>query len=1365
MFSEVEVRRPYPGLRPFEPYEAEIFFGREAHVDGLLKILQQERFLAVIGPSGCGKSSLVRAGLLPAVRAGYLGTGSDWRIGIMRPGNRPIEELARTLAADDVFGSEFGGTDSAGFIETELARGPRGLIDIFQIAAARVKHRERLNLLVLVDQFEELFTYARSGTSQANESGAFVNLLLAAATEGEAGIHIVLTMRTDFLGSCCRFLELPDAINRGMFLTPRLNRDEMRSAIVGPASLFGGDIDDQLAGALINGVGGDSDELPILQHALSRVWENAKQARGSTTMLPEDLEKIGGLEQALSAHADAVYTSLPAELQPLAKKLFQSITERTSPEDGSRDVRRPRPLQEIAAAIPLCEWTTLVPIVEAFAADGVNFLTCGSAIRAGSMIDISHEALIRKWDRLQKWVAEEAVRATGYRRLQERALNGSMLLTGIELLQAIRWRKGGDAGEPPDTSWATRYGVPQDFESTIAYIANSEKAASRQQQRQAGQRLMLVAVVVMIVAGLGYFKWQQTQAAETLRDMRMREEAQARLDRSEKRRLAAETEIRERNLNAAKDDKQRMELKLMLTQKAAEEQVKAVKAKTEARAAEEQARKATARQLLSEAQLSANDPERAQLLAIEAYQADKKSIESVSLIRALRLRYGSLLHTLRSQTGRVRRTMFNPNGKTVLTIGGDGTAQIWEVATGEPLPPIGGHGRPLTDAAYSSDGTLILTNDDRVVRVFDAVTGLSVATFQHPNTVSRATFSPNAKYVATASGDKAGQVWEVATKKLAASLAGHTQPLTDIAYSPDGRLIATASRDNSVRLWDATNGTQKLPPLIPSETVRRLVFSPDSTRLLTLNNDKTAQIWNTETGAPVGTSLTGHTGSVNQGAFSPDGKIVVTGGADGSARSWDAVTGKQWLFLVENGRRSPVLDLSFHRDGTLLIATADGTAQLLEPRSGASIAAFEAHHGQVVSAAFSPDGKTIVTAHDDGARLWDAGAGRALVTLTGTKSPILSAAFTSDGKGVVTAALDQETRVWDVGSWSSRVSHKSEDVPGWAFLSPDGSKLLRWTGEGKGSLFDSLTGRLLAKIDLDDDLAGVAFSRDGERLLVYTTETVRVWQTAHGTLLATLKASRGGFEHADFSPDQKMIVTTSKEGTSRLWSVVNGRPLHTLDGATSVRIAALVSGESPNGNAIETAAFSPDGSVVATADSEGNVRLWDTRNGHSVASAFVHKKLRTIVFSPDGNTIITTGFDEKARLWNARTGRSIATLSGHRGAVIEAAFTPDGKIVATAGTDGTIRLWDTVTGRWLSLLEGHPRDVEGLFFSPNRDLLLSSGTDGTARVWDISAAREPVEQMIATIRHRVARELTADEREEVHLKPLKAVSVVKGSSQ
>lgn len=503
MFDYRPVDTPYPGLRPFEPYEGEIFFGREGHTDRLLEILQRERFLAVIGPSGGGKSSLVRAGLLPALAAGRLGTGSHWRLALMRPGSQPLLALAQALISPHALGPELLGaqpspsnasaaaagsesgsapspgllaatvedaTSDAALIAAELRRGPAGLERLLaqaqarRVAAAQGRPVPPLNLLILADQFEEVFTY-RPAAPDPQEGAAFVRLLLAARDRPQGNdpsairLVVALTMRTDFLGQCVEFTDLPDAINRAQYLTPRLKPAEMQAAIVGPARLLGGDVAPDFAEQIIAQIGGDSDQLPLLQHALARWWRVAEQQNPETPLITAALsEAEGSVNQALDRHAEQLFAAMSPAEQTACEWLFRAIT---AGREGAAAVRRPQRLEEIA------RWSgqnrdTLTAIVSKLAAPEVSFLHYGRQLNGQSVIDLSHEALMRQWRKLQVWVADELRRGLGYQRWQARALDQvqgqSGLLTGADLARALEWwQPDADGRWQPTPAWAERY--------------------------------------------------------------------------------------------------------------------------------------------------------------------------------------------------------------------------------------------------------------------------------------------------------------------------------------------------------------------------------------------------------------------------------------------------------------------------------------------------------------------------------------------------------------------------------------------------------------------------------------------------------------------------------------------------------------------------------------------------------------------------------------------------------------------------------------------------------------------------------------------------------------------------------------------
>jgi Novel STAND NTPase 1/WD domain, G-beta repeat len=489
---------PFPGLRAFEPGETHLFFGRDDQSDELLRLSARNRFVAVVGTSGSGKSSLVRAGMLPALRGGFMAeAGSSWRIGVMRPGVSPITALAESLNATAASGN--GELDAATreiLTETTLRRSSFGLV----AAARQAWMGGDENLLVLVDQFEEIFRLRaarRQAPASEDEAAAFVSLLLEAISQTELPIYVAITMRSDFLGDCAEFPGLPEALNRSQYLIPRMTRDQQRAVIEGPVAVSGATIAPRLVQRLLNDIGDDPDQLPILQHALMRTW-NAWRHEG-TFNAPIDLrhyESIGGTTRALSHHADEAFGELDERGKGIARALFRRLSDT---EPGGFSTRRPTSVSEISAVAEV-DVAALVTVVDRFRSGDRTFLlpSENEELRPESVIDISHESLIRLWDRLRGWVEEETESAKIYRRLADAALRHkagrAVLWRGRELRDALDWRKR----EKPNEAWAARY--DSNFTTAIAFLE-----ASRRRRIASGFGYAMLLALVGLSILLGFF--------------------------------------------------------------------------------------------------------------------------------------------------------------------------------------------------------------------------------------------------------------------------------------------------------------------------------------------------------------------------------------------------------------------------------------------------------------------------------------------------------------------------------------------------------------------------------------------------------------------------------------------------------------------------------------------------------------------------------------------------------------------------------------------------------------------------------------------------------------------------------------------
>ncbi len=1181
-----ELANPFPGLRPFRDDEEHLFFGRESQVDSIVDKLAAARFLAVVGASGSGKSSLVNCGLRPALHRGLMSSaGTSWRIAQFRPGTRPLAALANALAADRALYSDYNGAiPLAEIIDTSLRVSKRGLID----ACRKARLAEGVNLLVVVDQFEELFRYQALGASQSvrkersEESVAFVNLLLEAKRLLDLPIYIVLSMRSDFLGNCAEFPGLPEAINDGQYLVPRMTREERRAAIRGPVRVGGAKISPVLLTRLVNDVGDNPDQLSILQHALNRTWAHWQfEGHGEGPLSLPHYESIGTMAHALDRHAEKAYAELGNEWErKICERVFKTLTDRGT---DARGVRRPTTLSALCSVAGASQ-QEVSDVIEVFRKPSRSFLMppLPESLEAETAIDISHESLMRVWERLKIWTDEEAQSAQLFRRLSETAALHAQRSAGPwrdpELQVALDWRKK----EERKASWSELYGGG--FDQAMNFLAESESIREREIQEKEERRKR----------ELDYEKTVALAEEQTLR-------------------IAIQT----------KSTKRLRALMSALAVLFAAALIASFFAVRQERKAENLRRESKARELAALAIAGLKeDPERSILLGMQAVNAtiqfglppvpaaeDSLQRAILSLPKSVKL-----VHA-----GPVNGVAFSPDGKHVATASSDMTAKVWDVTNGHLVMTLRGYAARINGIAYSPDGTRLATaSDDGTARQWDSVNGQELLFIQSGlGPLYGVAYSPDGKDLVTASADKSAKIWDARVGRLVLTLAGHTGAVNGVAYCPDGSRLATASSDGTAKTWDARNGHLLLTLRGHSGAVNGVTFSPDGKVLASASSDNTARLW--DAGKGVQLRNLRQSGSVKGVAFSPDGKRLATASSDNTASIWDISKGLQVLNLRQMGSVNAV---AFGLDGRQLATASDGASAQIWDLSGGQGLLTLRHLDSANDVAYSPDGKRIATASSDkSARVWNAQNGDALLTLGDASSSVNGVAFSKDGKGLATASSDGIARVWDAssGRLMLTLSGHSGSVNGVAF-SPNSKRLASASSDGTASVWDTTNGKALLTLRNSGPVNFVVYSPDGQRLGTASSDgTAKVWDAESGQVLLTLHSNGAGVLDLAFSPDGKRLITASVDNTVSIWNAINGELLNTLHGHSGSVLAV---------------ASSPDNQHFATASQDGTVKLWDEIKAEGLQTLTSEAgAVNSVAYSPDGKHIASASTDGTVQVY------------------------------------------------------------------------------------------------------------------------------------
>jgi WD40 repeat protein len=607
----------------------------------------------------------------------------------------------------------------------------------------------------------------------------------------------------------------------------------------------------------------------------------------------------------------------------------------------------------------------------------------------------------------------------------------------------------------------------------------------------------------------------------------------------------------------------------------------------------------------------------------------------------------------------------------------------------------------------------------------------------HTDEVWRLAWSPDGRYIATASLDSTARIWDVATGQCIAVLGGHTGTVEAIAWSPDSAKVATTSRDQHIRLW-STAGELVTRLSRSSEVIRAVAWSPDGRRIAS-GSDKLLRIWDAQSRGLVN-EFAGHTDNVFGLAFSPNGKKLVSGSHDRTVRIWDVTSGDS---LVLAGHENLVESVDWSPDGTRIAsASADQSARIWDAVSGNQLLHIRGHTDSVWNVAWSPDGAWLATCGADRtARIWDSSNAAEIVTLRGHTGHIFDITWSPEGTRLATASADNTARIWNAsargGEIVSLIGHKGPIRDVIPVSSDPGRRreLIATCGDDRTiRVWEAAGGQVSVLNGHADSVLGIAWT---EMLLSCSSDrTIRGWGNIGNHNDAHFIIQCDGIPEAISIGPNGRFASGGRDRLIRIWDTADGSSIALIPGHQEL---------------ITDVALSPSGRLLAAASDDRTARIWDMSTFQEITVLHGHGSwVDSVSWSPDEQFIVTGSADQTVRIWKVATGQQIALLLGHQDRVHSVAWSPDGTRIATGSYDSTVRVWNARTHTEVGVVGVHRDKVTSVAWTIDGKHVLSGSFDGTARIWNADVDLADLE---ARARTRIFRSLTDDERR-AHLLPV-----------